>query len=128
MWFPSFGSPGLTGPFLPGINAPSSEELLFSAVTIGELQSGIERTRHHDPARAKELETWLSGLPAIYQCLPMDIACFREWARLMDGKPQTLSEDAMSAATARIHGLLVVTRNERDFADLEVRIINPFKN
>jgi predicted nucleic acid-binding protein len=58
----------------------------------------------------------------------MDAACFREWARLMHKKPDHLSEDAMIAATARVHGLIVATRNERDFAQLEVRVVNPFKN
>jgi hypothetical protein len=46
----------------------------------------------------------------------------------MDGKPPDLVEDAMVAATARVHGLIVATRNERDFKQLEVRIFNPFKN
>ena len=109
------------------LSAQQTEHLFLSAITIGELQAGVERTRRHDPAKANELETWLSELPALYQCLPMDIACFREWARLMDRKPDRLSEDAMIAATARVHGLVVATRNERDFAQLDVRIFNPFK-
>jgi len=53
--------------------------------------------------------------------------CFREWARLMQGRPHHLLEDVMIAATARIHGLTVATRNERDFEQLDVEIINPFK-
>jgi predicted nucleic acid-binding protein len=57
----------------------------------------------------------------------MDNICFREWARLMDRKPASLSEDAMIAATARVYGLVVATRNERDFGQLDVRVINPFK-
>lgn len=45
----------------------------------------------------------------------------------MDRKPDELLEDAMIAATARIHSLIVATRNETDFRRLDVRIVNPFK-
>jgi predicted nucleic acid-binding protein len=116
------------GAVVAWLNAEPDEQIFLSAVTIGELQAGIERTRHQDSAKASEIEGWLSELPELYRCLPMDIVCFREWARLMDRKPGTLSEDAMIAATARVHGLVVATRNERDFAHLDVRILNPFKN
>jgi predicted nucleic acid-binding protein len=46
----------------------------------------------------------------------------------MDGKPPSLLEDAMIAATARVHSLIVATRNERDFKQLDVPTFNPFKN
>jgi predicted nucleic acid-binding protein len=53
---------------------------------------------------------------------------FREWARLMAAKPDDLSGDALIAATARIHGMVVVTRNVKDFADFGVQIFNPFSD
>jgi predicted nucleic acid-binding protein len=59
--------------------------------------------------------------------LPVDSVCFREWARLMEGKQGHLLEDAMIAAIARIHGMIVATRNERDFSQFEVRALNPFR-
>ena len=69
----------------------------------------------------------MDELAVSYQILPMDTQCFREWGRLMEGKPDGLLEDAMIAATARVHGLIVATRNERDFSQLDVPILNPFK-
>jgi hypothetical protein len=63
---------------------------------------------------------------ANFTVLPMDGPMFREWARLMAGKPDDLSGDAMIAATARIHGMVVVTRNVKDFVGFDVRVSNPF--
>lgn len=116
------------GAVVAWLETQQNEQLFLSAVTIGELQAGVERARRQDTAKANEIEAWLSELPALYQVLPMDVACFREWARLMDRRTSSLSEDAMIAATARIHGLIVATRNERDFAQLNARILNPFKS
>jgi predicted nucleic acid-binding protein len=103
------------------------EKLLLSAVTMGELQAGIERTRHQDPSKARQIELWVDQLATSYQILPMDTQCFREWGRIMDRKPDQLLGDAMIAATARVHHLIVATRNEGDFGELDVRILNPFK-
>ena len=103
------------------------EQVFLSAVTMGELQAGIELTRHQDADKAHEIELWADQLADSYQILPMDTACFREWGRLMHRKSDRLIEDAMIAATARINGLIVATRNEHDFKPFEVRVFNPFK-
>ncbi len=116
------------GALLAWIEGQEDERLFLSAVTLGELQAGIERTRHQDPAKAKEIESWVDQLAASYQILPMDTPCFREWGRIMDRKADELMEDAMIAATARVHRLIVATRNERDFKQLDVQTFNPFKN
>ena len=103
------------------------EQIFLSAVTIGELQAGVELTRKNDAAKAREIETWLAMVEATFNALPMDSACFREWARLKVGKVPELIEDAMIAATARVHGLHVATRNERDFREFQVGVFNPFQ-
>ena len=103
-----------------------AEQLFISAVTIGEIQAGIEITRQQDEAKAEELEAWLDRVQATYGVLPMDAPAFREWARLMHGRSDTLTEDAMIAATAIVHRLIVVTRNVSDFGQLGVELENPF--
>ncbi len=103
------------------------DQVYISAVTIGELQRGIEQTRKRDKVKALEIESWVDQLESSHNVLPMDASCFREWARLMEGKPEHLLEDAMIAAIARVHRLKVATRNEADFALLGADFINPFK-
>jgi toxin FitB len=115
------------GAVLAWLELQHEQQLFVSAVTLGELQSGIELVRRQDSDKTKEIESWLDRLAESYQVLPIDGKCFREWARLMYQKPNQLLEDGMIAATARIHGLIVATRNERDFREFDVRIVNPFK-
>ena len=102
------------------------EQVFLSAITIGELQAGVELTRKQDPPKAKEIEDWIDVMVQQVQVLTMDVLCFREWARLMTGKPHQIVADAMMAATARVHGLTVATRNESDFKYFDVPLFNPF--
>src|SRR5450759_426186 len=102
------------------------DQIVLSAVTLGELQAGVEITRRQDAVKAGEIEQWVDQLETSYRVLPMDSVAFRDWARLMHGKSDHLIEDEMIAATARTQGLIVATRNESDFKRLNVAVFNPF--
>jgi toxin FitB len=115
------------GAVIKWIGTVRDDQIYISAVTIGELQRGIERTRKQNAEKADEISHWVDQLELSNQVLAMDSLCFREWARLMEGKSDHLLEDAMIAATARVHALTVATRNENDFALLGVELINPFR-
>ena len=103
------------------------EDLLYiSAATFGELQAGVEKTRRIDLEKAIEIEWWIETLSVFHRVIPIDVAIARERARLMVGRSIHLCEDAMIAATARIHNLTVATRNVKDFVIFSVPIVNPF--
>lgn len=115
------------GAVVAWIGGVDDAHLHLSAVTLGEIQAGIELTREQDSDKATIIEAWLEQVAAIYNVLPMDVATFRCWAKFMHRQSDTVSEDAMIAATASIHKLTVVTRNTRDFERFPVALLNPFQ-
>lgn len=115
------------GAVLAWIQKVPDLQLYLSAVTVGEIQAGIEITRQQDEAKARELSLWLDRIASSWQILNMDAECFRVWAQLMHGRSDTLYEDAMIAATALVHDLTVATRNVKDFKVFKVPLVNPFE-
>jgi predicted nucleic acid-binding protein len=115
------------GGVLAWIESVPDEELHLSAVTLGELQAGVELTREQDIAKAAEIESWIDELANTWNILPMNAAVFRVWAKLMTHRSDELIGDAMIAATASVHQLTIATRNTRDFHEFRIPTINPFE-
>ena len=108
-----------------------SDRLFLSEVTVAEIRFGIERKA--DAKQRAALETWLDQeLRPWFQgrVLPVDEDVFLEWRRLVArGRERhvTFSQpDLVIAATARVRGLTLATRNERDFRDTDVGLFNPW--
>ena len=113
---------------LEWIRTVDSNAMFLAAVTLGELQKGVEITRRQDTQKAGEISVWIDYLASAFEVLPADQSIFREWARLMKGRSYPKWEDGLIAATARVHRLAVVTRNVRDFEGFPVQILNPFSS
>jgi predicted nucleic acid-binding protein len=114
------------GGLVAWLRGVEDRHLHLSAVTLGEIQAGIEITREQDSHKADEIETWADQVAVTWNVLAMDGAAFRLWGRMMHRRPDRLMEDAMIAATARLHGLTLVTRNVKDFKEFGVTLLNPF--
>ena len=108
------------------LNEQSDASLFICALTIGEIQIGIERTRQQDPAKAKEIEAWLVQVMRTGNIIAVDAETYRLWAKLLTGQSDTVYEDALIAACAARHGLTVVTRNVKHFRLFDVPVLNPF--
>ena len=115
------------GGVMAWISEQEATTLFVAAMSIGEIQRGVEMTRARDSEKAEQIEAWLEQLIYTGQVLALDAPICREWARIMHGKSDMLVEDAFIAATATVHRLRVVTRNVRDFKVLGAQILNPFE-
>jgi predicted nucleic acid-binding protein len=113
------------GAVVAWIKTVADADLHLSAVTLGEIQAGIEITREQDVIKAAEIEAWADQVAATYNVHSMDAATFRVWAKLMHRQSNTVYEDAMIAASAIVHKLTVVTRKTRDFERFNVPLLNP---
>lgn len=107
-------------------SAPAGVKFI-PAMVFGEIQAGIEITRKQDLHKAAELSVWADAMMKSEGILPADAAIFRRHAKLMHGRSADLWKDALIAATALERGMVVATRNTRDFADFAVDLFNPFE-
>jgi predicted nucleic acid-binding protein len=104
-----------------------SEELFISVLVIGEIRRGIERLRVRDPAQAGVFERWLSELREHFgdRIVPIDAAVAEEWGRINAADPVPV-EDGLMAATAKVRGMVFVTRNVGDVARTGVALLDPW--
>lgn len=106
----------------------ADDSLYLSVLVLGEVRKGIERARPKDPGRARALERWLAAVRAAFagRILPVDDAVAEEWGRMSADRPVPVI-DGLLAATAKVHGLTLATRNTADVADLGAEVVNPFE-
>jgi len=102
-------------------------DLFLSALTLGEIRKGIEGVRPRDPGRAAALEGWLAEILAAFgpRVLGVGADVAEAWGR-MPALRSVPVIDALLAATARVHDLVLVTRNTADVEGLGARLLNPF--
>lgn len=100
-----------------------------SVLVLGEIRQGVERIRPRDADRAEALERWLERLVAGYRdrILPVSAEVAQEWGRLAASPQPPPAIDGLLAATARVHRLVLVTRNAGDVAGTGVPVVNPFE-
>jgi hypothetical protein len=103
-------------------------DLFLSVLTLGEVRKGIEAARGRDPTKATMLEAWLGEISVAFgpRVLGVDLAVAQHWGRLAAVRSAPVI-DALLAATAAVHGLVLVTRNSADVAGLGARVLNPFE-
>lgn len=105
----------------------ADEDVFLSALTIGEIRRGIESVRRRDPDSGAALDGWLVRLGDAYadRILPIDRAVAEEWGRMNVPDPRPVV-DGLLAATARVMGLTLVTRNVGDVVGTGVATLDPF--
>jgi predicted nucleic acid-binding protein len=106
----------------------TSAELFLSVLSIGEIRLGIERLRRKDQPQAGLLEQWLRGLQITYRdhLIDVDTVVAEEWGRLNIQDPLPVI-DGLLAASAKVRGWILVTRNIADLKRTGVMLLNPFE-
>lgn len=103
------------------------DEVYLSALTLGEIRRGIEGIRRRDPKAAAALESWLGRVAELHRdrVLPVDRSIAEEWGRMSVPDPLPVV-DGLLAATAKVMGLTLATRNIADIARTGVGCVDPF--
>lgn len=103
--------------------------LCLSVATLFEKRRGAEMLKRRDPKRSATILGSIATLERTYadRIIPVDKAVVAEWTRLLGAKNRDRWDLAL-AATARVHGLVLVTRNVKDFEGRGVRILDPFED
>ena len=106
----------------------ADKDIYLSVLVLGEIRQGAERVRPRDPVAAAALEQWLAQVRNAFgtRILPVSLSVAEEWGRMNSVRPLPVI-DSLLAATAKVHGLTLVTRDVGDIAGTGVTRINPFR-
>ena len=106
----------------------TDDDLYLSVLVVGEIRQGIERVRSRDSEQAEALEKWLYQVRKLFgpRLLPITESVAEEWGRLNRIRPLP-TVDSLLAATAKVNGLTLVSRNSADFADTGISYLDPFQ-
>lgn len=109
------------------IKTVPGRDLYLSVLVVGEIRQGIERLRRRDPNQADVFEAWLRRIREEYaeRILEVSAEVAEEWGRMNVPDPLP-AVDSLLAATAKTHGLTLVTRNTVDLRRTGARLLNPF--
>jgi toxin FitB len=105
----------------------ADEEIFLSVLTIGEIRRGIESIRRRDSDAATALDSWLARVVEAHRdrIIGIDRAIAEEWGRLNVPDPLPVV-DGLLAATAKVTGLTLATRNVADVESTGVGVFDPF--
>ena len=105
----------------------ADEEIFLSTLTLGEIRRGIESIRRRDAKTAGALESWLGRVADQHtdRIVSIDRAIADEWGRMNVPDPLPVV-DGLLAATAKVVGLTLATRNTADIERTDISYVNPF--
>jgi hypothetical protein len=106
----------------------ADEEIFLSVLTVGEIRQGVERIRRRDPTAATALDRWLDRVVDMHRdrLVPVDRLVAEEWGRMNVPDPLPVI-DGLLAASAKVSGLTLATRNVADVERTGVDLFNPFE-
>ena len=112
---------------LAWLGAANPASLFLSVITVGEMTKGVALRARKDAVAAVSLKNWVDDLRGTHadRILPVDEAIAIAWGQMMAARTLPIA-DALIAATARAHRLVLVTRNVVDFAGTGVEMTNPW--
>lgn len=112
------------------LSAIPSDRTYLSAISLLEMETSVLRIERKDPSQGIILRQWLDAILAFYdgsRILVVDADIARRCAAKHVPNPRSYY-DGLIAATAEHHGMTIVTRNDRDFSDASIPVVNPWKS
>jgi hypothetical protein len=103
--------------------------IYLSVLVTGEIRKGIELARKRDSAKAAALEAWLKQVVDAFgdRILPINLTISDEWGRMSALRTVSVT-DGLLAASAKVHGLILATRNDAQMSGLGADVLNPFRS